>query len=85
MQSDQSSRYARTLAADARRQATKDMTEFNANTVETFRNEFSNDFVVFNIFFEESDPEEGGKSWNFQRALGADGTVDSLGEDDDGV
>lgn len=61
------------------------MTEFSAKVVETFKNEFSDDFVVFNLFFEESDPKDGGESWNFQRALGADGTVESLGEYDDGV
>ena len=61
------------------------MTKFIANSVESFRNYFSDDFVVFNISFEESDPEKGGESWSFQRTLGKDGTLESLGEDDDGV
>jgi hypothetical protein len=61
------------------------MTKFEAKIVEVFKNEFTDDFVVFHLFFEEFDPEKGGQSWNFQRALGADGTVESLGEDDDGV
>ena len=61
------------------------MIEFEAKAVESFKNEFTKDFVVFNLFFEESDPETGGESWNFQRALGADGTVESLGEEDEGV
>ncbi len=61
------------------------MKTFTANIVETFKNEFTPEFVVFNLFFEESDPEEGGESWCFQRALGADGTLKSLEGDDDGV
>ena len=61
------------------------MTKFTANIVETFKNEFTPEFVVFNLFFEESDPEQGGESWCFQRALGADGTIKSLEGDDDGV
>ena len=61
------------------------MKKFTANIVETFKNEFTPEFVVFNLFFEESDPEEGGESWCFQRALGADGTLKSLEGDDDGV
>lgn len=61
------------------------MTKFKATIVETFKNEFAEDSVVFNIFLEEFDPEEGGESWNFQRALGADGTLASLGEKDNGV
>ncbi len=61
------------------------MVAFKANTVDSFREEFTDDFVVFSIFFEESDPETGGESWNFQRALGLDGTVESLGEEDEGV
>jgi hypothetical protein len=62
-----------------------EMTKFTANKVEVFREVFSDDFTVFSIFFEEFDPEEGGESWNFQRALGTDGKIESLGEDDDGV
>ena len=61
------------------------MKKFTADIVETFKNEFTPEFVVFNLFFEESDPEEGGESWCFQRALGADGTLKSLEGDDDGV
>jgi len=61
------------------------MRKYTANLVDTFVEEFSEDFTVFSIFFEESDPDEGGESWNFQRALGADGKLESLGEDDDGV
>ncbi|MEE9334155.1 MAG: hypothetical protein V3U65_08695 [Granulosicoccaceae bacterium] len=61
------------------------MTKFTANIVEIFKNEFTPEFVVFNLLFEESDPEEGGESWCFQRALGADGTIKSLEGDDDGV
>ena len=61
------------------------MTKFTANIVDAFKNEFTPEFVVFNLFFEESDPEEGGESWCFQRALGADGTLKSLEGDDDGV
>ncbi len=61
------------------------MIAFKAKTVDSFREEFTDDFVVFSIFFEESDPETGGESWNFQRALGPDGTLESLGEEDEGV
>ncbi len=61
------------------------MKKFKAKIVASFKEEFSDDFVVFNIFFEESNPEDGGESWNFQRALGADGSIESLGEEDDGV
>ena len=61
------------------------MTKFIAHSVEAFENYYSEDFVVFNIFFEESDPEAGGQSWNLQRALGNDKTLDSLGEEDEGV
>ncbi len=61
------------------------MIKFHANRVEAFRDEISDDFTVFNILFEESDPDLGGESWIFQRALGADGTIKSLGEEDDGV
>jgi len=63
----------------------KIMIKFHANIVESFKEKFFDDFCVFSIFFEESDPDTGGESWNFQRALGADGTIESLGEDDDGV
>jgi len=61
------------------------MKKFTANLVDTFVEEFSEEYAVYNIFFEESDPDMGGESWNFQRALGADGTLESLGEEDDGV
>lgn len=61
------------------------MTKFFANSVDVFENYFSDDFVVWNMFFEESDPEERGESWSFQRALGKDGTLESLGEEDEGV
>jgi len=59
--------------------------EFTAAEVQAIRTEYSDDYVVYGIFFEESDPEQGGQSWNFQRALGADGTINSLGEEDEGV
>ena len=61
------------------------MTSFVANSVDGFENYFSEDFVVWNIFFEGSDPEQGGQSWSFQRALGKDGTLESLGEEDEGI
>ncbi|MGF1488898.1 MAG: hypothetical protein ACFBSE_17575 [Prochloraceae cyanobacterium] len=61
------------------------MIRFTAKTVEAFSTEFCKDFVVFNIFFEECDREEGGQSWSFQRALGADGTIESREEEDEGV
>ena len=61
------------------------MIEFFAKNVESLKTEYTDDFVVYGIFFEESDPEKGGQSWNFQRALGADGTLSTLGEDDEGV
>ena len=61
------------------------MIKFKAKTVDSFREEFTDDSTVYSIFFEESDPETGGESWNFERALGPDGTIESLGEDDDGV
>jgi len=61
------------------------MKKFTAHLVEAFVEEFDEDYAVFNLLFEESDPDLGGESWNFQRALGADGTLESLGEDDDGV
>ena len=52
------------------------MIDFYANAVEAFSQKYTDDFIVHQIFFEESDPEAGGQSWNFSR---------SLGEDDDGV
>lgn len=61
------------------------MTKFVANSLDSLESYFSDDFVVWNMFFEESDPEEGGESWSFQRALGKDGTLESLGEEDEGV
>lgn len=61
------------------------MTKFTAKIVGAFKEEYSEDFAVFNIFFEEFSPEEGGESWTFQRALGANGTISSLGEEDEGV
>ena len=61
------------------------MIRFTARDIAAFSDDFSDDFVVFNIFFEEFNSEEGGESWNFQRALGADGTIESLGEEDEGV
>jgi len=61
------------------------MVNFKAEIVETHKETFSEDFAVFSLFFEEGDPEEGGESWNFQRALGNDGTLENLGEDDEGV
>lgn len=60
-------------------------TKFTAKQVDSFKNVYADDFAVFNLFFEESDPEQGGESWNFQRALGTDGQLDSLGEEDEGV
>jgi len=61
------------------------MKTFTANIVDTFKNEFTPEFVVFNLLFEESDPEQGGECWCFQRALGADSTLETLEGDDDGV
>ena len=61
------------------------MNKFEAKIVESFKDEFSDEFVVFNILFEESDPDEGGGYWYFQRALGSDGSLEGLGEEDDGV
>ena len=61
------------------------MTEYTATVVEYFSQHYGSDFVVFQIFFEDFDPEKGGQSWSFQRALGADGTVESLSEEDEGV
>lgn len=61
------------------------MIRFTARVIDAFSEEFTDDFVVFSIFFEEYDPEEGGESWIFQRALGSDGTIKSLGEEDEGI
>lgn len=52
------------------------MIEFKAKVVEAFSQEYTEDCIVHQIFFEESDPEKGGQSWNFSR---------ELGDDDDGV
>ena len=37
------------------------MKKFYAKIVEAFKDKFTDDFTVFNIFFEESDPETGGE------------------------
>ena len=52
------------------------MIEFHAHLVETWSQAYTEDFLVYSILFEESDPEAGGQSWHFSR---------SLGEEDDGV
>ena len=61
------------------------MIKFKAITVEALCTKYSEDCAVFQIFFEEGNPENGAQSWNFQRALGSDGTIESFGEDDEGV
>ncbi|MFM2476217.1 Imm10 family immunity protein [Celerinatantimonas sp. MCCC 1A17872] len=58
--------------------------QFYATQVAGITNIFSEDFCVFNLCFDESDNETG-QSWQFQRALGEDGTLASLGEEDEGI
>ncbi len=56
-----------------------------AHTVATLREDYGEDYTVYTLFFEERDPERGGECWQFQRALGADGRLAALGEEDEGV